>query len=173
MKDVVSQELGLWQTYVAPWRPLRTSHPDQELKLVSGYEFCDHYEVWRVNFTLVKILTAALGAADKRCKGPMDSGTWFHWGDGWGPDEAELNPGPKKWRLLGDVAADPEQVFKWGCQVHPPCLSVHLLALYQSHKFIVNTVSFIDGGGCPESVRKKNVKEGQDEAGARDDEQED
>lgn len=38
---------------------MRTSYPDQELKLVSEYEFQDQCKVWRVNFTLVKILRAA------------------------------------------------------------------------------------------------------------------
>lgn len=50
------------------------THPDQELKLVSGYEFCDHYEVWRVNFTLVKILTAAREPLIKDVKDPWTLG---------------------------------------------------------------------------------------------------
>lgn len=76
------------------------------------------------------------GAADNRYKGPRGSETWSHWGDGWGPDEAGLNPGPKKWRLLRELTAEPGQVFKWGLpstSTVPECSSIGMVSKSQAH----------------------------------------
>lgn len=134
MEDVVSQELGkpTWP-HEDPWgRHTQTRNWSWPVNMSS----MTNVKSGGSTLLSCKDSQGCQGAADNRCKGPRGSETWSHWGDGWGPDEAGLNPGPEKWRLLRELTAEPGQVFKWGLpstSTVPECSSIGMVSKPQAH----------------------------------------
>lgn len=153
------------------WGPEETfekSHPNQELKLVCDYGLQNQREVWRVKFTLAKILPAVGKLLILDADNP-----WVLWvGPTEGLGEDKMKP---DW-ILGLRIED--FLKRWlrsqGRSARSCCASpgpAHPTVLYQSHKLEANTVSFIapvdfqkhihfylcsqDGGSrCPGCVKR-------------------